>query len=133
MTKSIARAVAVAMAAGATFSTVGGAIAGPLPIDAAIKPAASNVLDVRYRNGAGLFAGFAIGMIGAAVASQYYYPGPYAGYYYGPAFGYPPPYYYGGYYRPYYYGPYYRPYGAYYGAPVIYHHRVIRHYRVRHR
>jgi hypothetical protein len=136
MKKSIACAIGIA--AGTTIGSVGISTAGPLPVDPAIRTAAAtNTVDVRYYGyGGGLFAGLAIGMIGAAVASQYYYPPYYSypgAYYYPRYYGYYPRAYYGsGYYYPgYAYGPYYRSYG-WYGGPALYRHRVIRHYRVHH-
>jgi hypothetical protein len=109
MRKSMSCTVGAAIAAIAALNGVGTAAAGPLPVNvAALKTATPNdLIDVRVRGGA-VAAGIALGLFGAAVASQYYYPYPY--YYYPP---YPRAYYPG---YPY-YGPYwgYRPYV--YGYP----------------
>jgi hypothetical protein len=106
---------------------IGAVAAAPFPVNASAfrVPASNDRIDVRYRGGA-LAAGIVFGLIGAAIASQYYYyPSPY---YYYPA--YPRAYYYPSYsyYTPY---PYYTPYSyypAYWGYGPSY--RVYPAYRV---
>ena len=110
MRKSISIAIAVTIGATAALSHVSRSNAGPLPTAlAAVKTAVpEDVIEVRNRGGA-IFAGLALGLIGAAIAGNSYYG---SGYYY-PAYPYPYSYSYSPY--PYYgypsYGyPYYRRY-----------------------
>jgi hypothetical protein len=106
MRKSIPFAIAITIGATAALSHVSPSSAGPLPTAvAAVKTAVpEDVIEVRNRAGA-IFAGVALGLLGAAIVGNSYY-GP--SYYY-PA--YPQPYYYSPYpyYAPYRY-PYYRRY-----------------------
>ena len=90
----------------AVSSDIGAAAAAPFPVNASAfrVPASNDRIDVRYRGGA-LAAGIVFGLIGAAIASQYYY--------------YPSPYYYPAYPRAYYYPSYsyYTPYPYYTAYP----------------
>jgi hypothetical protein len=133
-------AIAVPLLVLLLASSVGSGQAGVLPVNTtAVNAAATgNLTDVRYRRGAPVAAGIAFGLLGAAIASQYY---AYPPYYYGgyPAYvPYPPPVYY----YPYpYYGPYVgRPYVVYHAYPRYRHYGVrhyrhygVRHYRPRHK
>jgi hypothetical protein len=112
MRKSLSLAVAVAIGTTA-LSHVSQSNAGPIPTAmAAVKTAVpEDVIEVRNRGGA-IFAGLALGLIGAAIAGNGYYGGYYPAY---PYYSYPYPYSYS--YSPYpYYGypsygyPYYRRY-----------------------
>jgi hypothetical protein len=86
MHKSLSLAVAVAIGTTAAPSHVSQSNAGPIPTAmAAVKTAVpEDVIEVRNRGGA-IFAGVALGLIGAAIAGNGYYG---SGYYY-PAYPYP--------------------------------------------
>jgi hypothetical protein len=109
MRKSISIAIAVTIGATAALSHVNRSNAGPLPTAlAAVKTAVpEDVIEVRNRGGA-IFAGLALGLIGAAIAGNSYYG---SGYYY-PAYpySYSPYPYYAPYAYPHYAYPYYRRY-----------------------
>ncbi len=114
--KSIATGLTAVLALGAAAAPGGIASAAPLSTSShAMKQAVPNdVIDVRrYRGygwgGGAAFAGLALGVMGAAIASRRYGP------YYGPHYG---PYYAGAY--PYGYYPY-RPYRYRYYRPYRYH------------
>jgi hypothetical protein len=118
MTRSSQRGLALAIAATMAMTAASPSFAGPLVSSASgVKAAAAdNVVDVHWRRGGGVAAGFAFGAlagaaIGAATAPRYY------GYPYG-AYGYPA-YGYGAYAyeAPVYSAPVY---GAYYGRPYGY-------------
>lgn len=115
MNKFARSAAAAAMIGIAAFATAGSAGAIMLPVDLTTKKVvASHVTDVRYhRGGAAVAAGIALGIIGGAIASQYYYD-PYPSYYY-PPYAPPPAYYY----RP---GYYWGTPGYFYRVPVYRHH-----------
>ena len=108
MHKSLSLAAAVAIGTAAALSHVSQSNAGPIPLAmAAVKTAVpEDVIEVRNRGGA-IFAGLALGLIGAAIAgnsyygSGYYYPS----YPYSYSYSYPYPYSYSPY--PYYGYPYY--------------------------
>jgi hypothetical protein len=88
--------MAAILAVAATLSAVKTSTAGVIPVDTltAKAVASQDVVEVSHRGGA-LFAGLALGLIGAAiVGSQYRHH-----YYYYPSYGYPS-------YGPYYYPPY---------------------------
>jgi len=114
MTRS-KRALALASAAAVAITAASPSFAGPiLSGPAGVKAAASdNVVDVRWRRGGGVAAGFAVGALaGAAIGAAAAGPG-YYGYGY-PAYGYGY-----GYYPAYSYGPY-PAYGYRYGAYPAY-------------
>jgi len=99
MRKYISCAMAAMLVAAATLSAVKTSTASIFPVDTVTSKAAApqDVVHVRHGGGA-LFAGLALGLIGAAIADSYYRPHYYPSYY---------PYYY----RPYpYYYPRYRHY-----------------------
>jgi len=105
MRKFVSCSMGAVIGVAATFSAVNSSIAGVFPVDTAAMNTAApqDVVEVRYRGGA-LFAGLALGLMGAAIAGSYYY---------GPSYYYPP-YYPGNAYPPYpYYGPYYWGYPTY--------------------
>ena len=117
MTRSSQRGLALAIAATMAMTAASPSFAGPLLSSASgVKAAAAdNVVDVYWRRGGGVAAGFAFGAlagaaIGAAVAPRYYgYP--YGGYAYGyyPTYGVYPSYGYGAYVA----APYYAGYRSY--------------------
>jgi hypothetical protein len=117
MRKLASYGIAITLTAAVTLATIDGSAAGPLPVDTlAVKAAApTDVVGVRYRHGGAVAAGIALGLIGAAIASQYYHYPPYPpyppyAYYYGPPYWGPGPYFvYGAYPRHYFGSRYYRP------------------------
>ena len=111
-------AMAAMLAITATLSAVKTSTAGIFPVDTVTSKAAAphDVVDVRHDGGA-IFAGVALGLLGAAIVGNSYYYGPryyYPSYYPGDAYS-PYPYYYPSYpgYRGYRYPVYprYRYYG----------------------
>src|ERR1700730_8924463 len=111
MHKSLSLAAAVAIGTAAALSHVSQSNAGPIPLAmAAVKTAVpEDAIEVRNRGGA-IFAGLALGLIGAAIAGNGYYGGYYPAY---PYYSYPYSYSYSPY--PYYGYPYYG--YPYYGYP----------------
>ena len=95
MRKYVSCSMAAILTVAAILSAVKTSTAGVFPVDTVTAKAAApqDVVDVSHRGGA-LFAGLALGLIGAAIADNYYRPH----YYYYPS------------YSPY----YYRPYPSYY-------------------
>jgi hypothetical protein len=88
--------MAAMLAITATLSAVETSTAGVFPVDTVTSKAAAphDVVDVRHGGGA-IFAGLALGLLGAAIVGSYYY-GP--RYYYYPGYAYSPyPYYYSSY------------------------------------
>ena len=101
MRRYISCSMAAILGVAATLSAANTSTAGVLPVDAVTAKAAAsqNIVEVRHHGGA-LFAGVALGLLGAAVADSYYRHH----YYYHPYY-YPP--------YPYYYPRYrYYPYGC---------------------
>jgi len=101
MRKYISCSMAAILAVAATLSAVKTSTAGVIPVDTVTAKAAApqDIVEVSHRGGA-LFAGVALGLIGAAIVGSQYRPH----YYYYPSYS---PYYYPPY--PYYY-PRYRYY-----------------------
>jgi len=130
--KSLALGLVGAVTLGGTFAPAVTGTANAAPLSStplAVKEAlASDVINVRRWRGYGygggaVFAGVALGVLGAAIASRSYYRPYYGGY--GP--------YYGGY-GPYYSGAYYYPTGYYGYRPYRYRpYRPYRHYGYRYR
>jgi hypothetical protein len=108
MRKFVSCAMGGAISITATLTAVNSSTADVFPVDTAtMKAAPQDVVDVCYRGGEALFAGLALGLMGAAIAGsyygpRYYYPGYYPGYAYA---SYP---YYGSYYAGYPYAYRYR-------------------------
>ena len=141
MRKLTSGIIAIAIAATVTLNDIRPSHAGLFNAMALKAAVPGNLMDVRYRHGgAGVAAGIAFGLIGAAIASQsysyqprYYYSPPIY-YYPSPVYYYPYPVYYP---APYYATPYvgypvYRTgaqlrYRAYPPRP-----RYVRHYTARH-
>jgi len=90
MRKYISCSMAAILAVAATLSAVKTSTAGVIPVDTAAARAATpqDIVEVSHRGGA-LFAGVALGLIGAAIVGSqyrhhyYYYPS-YNPYYYPP-------------------------------------------------
>jgi hypothetical protein len=103
MRKFVSGAMGAVIGVTATLTAVNSSTAGVFPVDTATTKAAApqDIVNVYYRGGGALFAGLALGLVGAAIAGSYYYA---------------PPYYYPGYYPGYVYAPSPYPYyGSYYG------------------
>jgi hypothetical protein len=115
--------IALGLAGVVALSAVTPSMASMPTAVAAIKTAPStDAIDVRWGWWPGIGVGIGLGLLGAAIASPYYYGYPYA---YGYPYGYAG--YYGGYGYPYgSYGGYGYPYGGYYARP--YWHHGWRHY-----
>jgi hypothetical protein len=101
MRKFVSCSMGAVIGVATTLSAVNSSTAGVFPVDTATMKAAvpQDVVEVYYRGGGALFAGMALGLMGAAIAGSYYYG---------------PRYYYPGYYPGYAYAPY-PYYGSYYG------------------
>ena len=121
MRSYVSCSMAATLAVAAMLSAVKTSTAGVVPVDTFTSRAAApqDIVEVRHRGGA-IFAGAALGLLGAAIAGHSYYYGPryyYPSYY--PGYAYPPYPYYGSYY-PGYWG---------YGYPVYPRYRYYRYRR----
>jgi hypothetical protein len=106
MRKFVSCSMGAVIGVAATLSAVNSSTAGVFPVDTVTTKTAApqDVVEVYYRGGGALFAGLALGLMGAAIAGSYYYG---------------PRYYYPGYYPGYAYAPY-PYYGSYYGGYPAY-------------
>ena len=118
MRKYVSFSMGTILAVTATLNAVQTSTAGVFPVDTVTSQAAAaqDIVEVRHRGGGAVFAGTALGLLGAAIAGNSYYYG--SSYYYPsyyPYYGYPS--YNPGYYYPLFphYRPYYRGYRGYWG------------------
>jgi len=114
MRKYISYPMAAMLAMTTTLGAVKTSTAGAFPVDTVTSTTAvpQDVIEAHWNGGGAFFAGAALGFLGAAIASSYYYG----------------PHYYSYYYPSYAYAPYYGHYG-YWGHRHHYGYWGHRHYR----
>jgi hypothetical protein len=88
MRKYVSYAMAAMLGMTATLSAVKTSTAGAFPVDTVTSTTAApqDVVEAHY-NGGAFFAGAALGLFGAALATPYYYGSYYPGYAYAPYYG----------------------------------------------
>jgi len=105
MRKYISYPMAAMLAVMTTLGAVKTSTAASFPVDTVTSTTAvpQGVIEARWHGGAFFAGAAALGLLGAAIASPYYYGGPYYSYYY-PSYAYAPYYGYWGHHRHHYWG-----------------------------